>query len=78
MHINSILLECVDEFQFINNTTKAVFSAKIAKGRQKLGLLRLIIPKYCNKINKIFEEQENTFSGTSSLEIGSLFSQLSF
>lgn len=76
MHITSILLECIDEFQFINQIRSAIFSARIAKGRQKLGLLRLVIPKYCNKLEKILKESENSSKLVPPIKIESIFNQL--
>ncbi len=76
MHIKSILLECIDEFQFINLVRNSIFSTTIEKGRQKLGLLRLIIPKYCTKIEKILMESESSTKITPEIKVDSLFSQL--
>ncbi|RLI64602.1 MAG: hypothetical protein DRO88_06905 [Promethearchaeia archaeon] len=76
MHVSSILLECIDEFQFINKVENAIFSAKIIKGRQKLGLLRLIIPKYCKKLEKILHNAEKSDSLVPSIKIDSIFNQL--
>jgi len=76
MHVKSILLECIDEFQFINLVKNSIFSTTIEKGRQKLGLLRLIIPKYCTKIEKILIESENSTKLKPKIRVDSLFSQL--
>lgn len=76
MHVNSILLECIDEFQFINKVENAIFSSKIIKGRQKLGLLRLIIPKYCKKLEKVLKNAEKRPEVVPPIKIDSLFNQL--
>ena len=46
MHVESILLECETYFQFINRIDDGIFSTCITKGKQKIGLLRLILPHY--------------------------------
>jgi len=58
MSVDSILIECVNCFQFINSVGDGIFSATILKGGQKLGLLRLLIPRYCKKINTIIESEK--------------------
>ena len=52
MHVESILLECENYFQFINRIEDGIFSSKISKGQQKIGLLRLILPQYIESIKK--------------------------
>jgi predicted regulator of Ras-like GTPase activity (Roadblock/LC7/MglB family) len=56
MHIDSILLECDNYFQFVQKVENGIFSVLVAKGRQKLGLLRLILPRYCNKIAQLLQD----------------------
>ncbi len=56
MHAESILLDCQHSFQFIEGLGKAIFSAVIGKLRQKLGLIRLILPQFTNKINNLIRE----------------------
>ncbi len=56
MHAESILLDCQHSFQFIEGLGKAIFSAVIGKTRQKLGLIRLILPQFTNQINKLIKE----------------------
>jgi len=56
MPVISILMDCKDYCQFINHVGEGIFSTKILKGRQKLGLLRLIFPKFSSKIEKCLEE----------------------
>ena len=76
MHVNSILLECTNSFQFINKVHDSIFSVRIAKGRQKLGLLRLIIPRYCKKITKVLIENQKIEKQALSIDFTSLFSEL--
>jgi predicted regulator of Ras-like GTPase activity (Roadblock/LC7/MglB family) len=78
MHIDSILLECQNEFQFINRVGNGIFSTSVAKGRQKLGLLRLIVPRYCQKMAKILEnKRESVQARLPSLNLNTIFSELS-
>ncbi len=55
MNVKNILIDSKDSFQFINRVKNGIFSAEIGKTGQKLGLLRLILPQFSNKINEIFE-----------------------
>ncbi|MHA1991277.1 MAG: hypothetical protein ACW98A_09965 [Candidatus Hodarchaeales archaeon] len=56
MHAESILLDCQHSFQFIEGLGKAIFSTVIGKMRQRLGLIRLILPQFTNKINTLVRE----------------------
>jgi len=56
MNAESILLDCKDSFQFIDGLGKAIFSTVIGKVRQKLGLIRLILPQFKKKINHLLED----------------------
>jgi predicted regulator of Ras-like GTPase activity (Roadblock/LC7/MglB family) len=78
MHVNSILLECVDRFQFINKVDSNIFSIEIGKGRQKLGLLRLIIPRYCKKITRVLKEARRYEIEPVNLNLEKLFTELIF
>ncbi len=53
MNADNILLDCDHSFQFIQRLEKSIFSAEIIKARQKLGLLRLILPQFSSRINKL-------------------------
>jgi len=46
MNVESILLECVSYYQFITPLGDGVFTLAVKKGSQKLGLLRLILPRF--------------------------------
>jgi predicted regulator of Ras-like GTPase activity (Roadblock/LC7/MglB family) len=63
MNAESILLDCENTFQFIYGVGNAIFSTEIGKSRQKLGLIRLILPQFSNKIKNLvkqaFEIQEH-------------------
>ena len=78
MHVSSILLECVDKFQFINKVGSNIFSIEIGKGRQKLGLLRLIIPRYCKKISAILDEARKYEINPVNLNLENMFTELIF
>ena len=51
MNAETILLDCEHSFQFIYGLGKAIFSTETGKSRQKLGLIRLIIPQFSKKID---------------------------
>ncbi|MFW9900275.1 MAG: hypothetical protein ACFFDY_03190 [Candidatus Thorarchaeota archaeon] len=53
MQAESILLDCQNSFQFIDGLGKAIFSTEIGKQRQKLGLIRLILPQFSKKIDNL-------------------------
>lgn len=77
MHIDSILLECQNDYQFINRAGNGILSTTVQKGRQKLGLLRLIIPRYAQKIGKIIEEgQKKQQFSDNVVNFKALFSEL--
>jgi predicted regulator of Ras-like GTPase activity (Roadblock/LC7/MglB family) len=56
MNTESILIDCHNSFQFISGLGKAIFSSEIGKARQKLGLLRLILPQFLKKINILIKK----------------------
>jgi len=56
MKADRILLDCQNSFQFINGLGKAIFSTEIGKLRQKLGLIRLILPQFSKKIENLIKE----------------------
>lgn len=56
MNAENILLDCEKSFQFINGMGKSLFSAEVGKSRQKLGLLRLILPQFSKKINELIKQ----------------------
>ena len=56
MQADRILLDCQNSFQFIDGLGKAIFSTEIGKLRQKLGLIRLILPPFSKKIGTLVKE----------------------
>jgi predicted regulator of Ras-like GTPase activity (Roadblock/LC7/MglB family) len=56
MRAERILLDCQDSFQFIDGLGKAIFSTEIGKLRQKLGLIRLILPQFSKKIDTLIKK----------------------
>jgi len=56
MHAERILLDCDNTFQIIDGLGKAVFSTIIGKMRQKLGLIRLILPQFTKKVSTLIKE----------------------
>ena len=56
MNTENILIDCHHSFQFISGLGKAIFSSEIGKARQKLGLLRLILPQFLKKINSLIKK----------------------
>ena len=56
MNTENILIDCHQSFQFISGLGKAIFSSEIGKVRQKLGLLRLILPQFSKKINTLIKK----------------------
>ena len=59
MHTENILIDCDNSFQFINGLGKSIFSSEIGKARQKLGLLRLLLPQFSKKINTLIKKATN-------------------
>jgi predicted regulator of Ras-like GTPase activity (Roadblock/LC7/MglB family) len=55
MNTENILFDCEHTFQFINGLGKSIFCTEIGKSKQKLGLLRLILPQFSKKINSILK-----------------------
>lgn len=56
MQAERILLDCQNSFQFIDGLGKAIFSIEIGKLRQKLGLIRLILPQFSKKIDHLIKK----------------------
>ncbi|MBY9010929.1 MAG: hypothetical protein KGD70_01000 [Candidatus Lokiarchaeota archaeon] len=75
MNAESILLDCDDKFQFIYGLGKAIFSAVIGKSRQKLGLIRLILPQFSTKIRYLVK-QASELQNQSTFDIKTLLGEL--
>ena len=56
MRPERVLLDCQHTFQFIDRIGKGIFSTVIGKVRQKLGLIRLILPQFTKKIESLIKE----------------------
>ena len=54
-NLNSVLIENQQNYQFICSLGKAILTTEITKN-QKLGLLRLIIPKFIEKIDSLIKK----------------------
>jgi len=55
MTADNILLDCTNSFHFIYEIDKAVFCSEVGKSRQKLGLIRLYLPQFLNKIDNLIK-----------------------
>ena len=75
MNAESILLDCESRFQFIYGLGKAIFSTEINKAKQKLGLIRLILPQYSKKISLLIKEASE-MQDHNRFDIKSLFGEL--
>ncbi len=56
MNVESITLDRQASTQFIYGMNKSIFSTEIGKTKQKLGLLRLVMPQFSSKINAIIKK----------------------
>ncbi len=56
MRAERILLDCDNTFHFIDGMGKIIFSTVIGKMKQKLGLIRLILPQFTKKVNELIKE----------------------
>ncbi|TFG08768.1 MAG: hypothetical protein EU539_01590 [Promethearchaeota archaeon] len=55
MNTDNILIDCNHKFQFINGVGRSIFCTEIGKNKQKLGLLRLILPQFSKKISALIK-----------------------
>ena len=55
---------------------KAIFSTEIGKSRQKLGLLRLILPQYSKRINVLIKQATKIQDYNKTFDIRSLLGDL--
>jgi predicted regulator of Ras-like GTPase activity (Roadblock/LC7/MglB family) len=53
MKAENLLIDGTETFQFIKSMGKALFTIEIIKSKQKLGLLRLFLPQFTSKIDKL-------------------------
>ena len=75
MNAETILLDCENTFQFIYGLGNAIFSTEIGKARQKLGLIRLILPQFSKKISYLIKEASQ-IQDHKSFDIKSLLGEL--
>jgi len=75
MNADTILLDCENAFQFIDGLGNAIFSTEIGKMRQKLGLIRLILPQFAKKISNVIKEASQ-IQDHKSFDIKSLLGEL--
>jgi len=59
MKVSSILIECEKYFQFILELGDGIFSISVLKGKQKLGLIRLLLPRYLKLLNALLKETKS-------------------
>jgi len=76
MQVTSIVLECKDTFQFINRLNTGVVSTQISKGAQRLGLLRMIIPKYILEFDAILAKAKVKPAEMQMLDLKALVGEL--
>lgn len=76
MNAENILIDCNNSFQFINGLEKAIFSTEIGKSRQKLGLLRLILPQYSKRINVLIKQATKIQDYNKTFDVRSLLGDL--
>jgi predicted regulator of Ras-like GTPase activity (Roadblock/LC7/MglB family) len=75
MNAENILLDCNKSFQFINRIREGVFCSEIRKNKQKLGLIRLYIPQFLNKISRVLQRAEKE-EKTRSFDIKNLLGEM--
>jgi predicted regulator of Ras-like GTPase activity (Roadblock/LC7/MglB family) len=75
MNAETILLDYENTFHFIYGLGKATFSAEIGKARQKLGLIRLILPQFSKQINLLLKEASE-LQEPQNFDIKTLFGEL--
>ncbi len=76
MRVQSVLIECVDTFQFINKVGSGLFSALVAKESQKLGLLRMLMPSFVKSLEAILEKAQVQENKITAFDPKSLFSEI--
>jgi predicted regulator of Ras-like GTPase activity (Roadblock/LC7/MglB family) len=69
MNTSSIFLDCNHYFHFIMGFDSGIFSSYVLRNEQKIGFIRLLLPKYLGLIQKVLEDgmqsSSNTAVGTS-------------
>ncbi len=75
MTAENILIDCGNTFQTINGLSNAILCSEMGKSKQKLGLIRLIIPQFLGKIERIMKRVNQEQKGKS-FDIKSLLGEL--
>ncbi|MEX2755732.1 MAG: hypothetical protein Q6365_010060 [Candidatus Sigynarchaeota archaeon] len=57
MNTSSIFLDCNHYFHFIMGFDAGIFSSFIYKNEQKIGFIRLLLPKYLDLIQRVLDEK---------------------
>jgi predicted regulator of Ras-like GTPase activity (Roadblock/LC7/MglB family) len=76
MKVESILLECLNYYQFITPLGDGVFTLTVQKGKQKLGLLRLILPRFLNVLNTVVKEAKVIENPIKSFELKDIIGEI--
>ena len=67
MNTNSIFLDCNHYFHFIMGFDSGIFSSYVYRNEQKIGFIRLLLPKYLGLIQKVLEDG---MQASSNCEVG--------
>jgi predicted regulator of Ras-like GTPase activity (Roadblock/LC7/MglB family) len=78
MKVESILLECQHYYQFITPLGDGVFTLTVQKGRQKLGLLRLILPRFLTVLNNVVKEAQVIDNPIKSFQLKDVIGEITF
>ena len=76
MKVESILLECQTYYQFITPLGDGVFTLTVEKGKQKLGLLRLILPRFLAVLNNVVKEAQIIDNPLKSFELKNVLGEI--
>ncbi len=57
MNTSSIFLDCNHYFHFIMGFTSGIFSSFVYRNEQKIGLIRLLLPKYLDLLRRVLDEK---------------------
>ena len=76
MKVDSILMECDGYFQFISELGDGIFSLSVNKGKQKLGLLRLLLPRYLKILTNVIKNVKVIEAPLKMFDINTLVGEL--
>jgi hypothetical protein len=57
MNTSSIFLDCNHYFHFIMGFDSGIFSSFVYRNEQKIGFIRLLLPKYLDLLQRILDEK---------------------